>query len=65
MKTIYFLLVSTFIPLLTQAQIPNSGFEDWTSMITYNNPSLWGTLNNVTASANTFTSNCPWSNIIA
>ncbi|MEI6747814.1 MAG: T9SS type A sorting domain-containing protein [Bacteroidales bacterium] len=55
MKTIYFLLVSTFIPLLTQAQIPNSGFEDWTSMITYNNPSLWGTLNNVTASANTFT----------
>lgn len=37
------------------AQIPNNGFENWTSMGTYNNPNSWGTLNNTTAVAGVYT----------
>lgn len=37
------------------AQIPNNGFENWTSMGTYNNPNDWGTLNNTTAFAGVYT----------
>lgn len=37
------------------AQIPNNGFENWTSMGTYNNPNDWGTLNNTTAIAGVYT----------
>jgi len=37
------------------AQIPNSGFENWTSMGTYDNPDGWGTLNNTTAIASVYT----------
>jgi len=49
------LFIALIFPAVLIAQIPNSGFEDWTNMITYNNPNLWFTLNGVTASANTFT----------
>jgi len=37
------------------AQIPNSGFENWTTMGTYSNPDGWGTLNNTTAIASVYT----------
>jgi hypothetical protein len=37
------------------AQIPNSGFENWTSMGTYKNPDSWGTMNNSTALSSVFT----------
>ncbi len=51
-------LALAFILVFTIAKsqtIPNSGFEDWTSMGTYNNPNSWSTLNDMTAAAGTFT----------
>ncbi len=45
-----------FVITISKAQIiPNSGFEKWTSMGTYNNPDSWTCLNNMTASASTYT----------
>ena len=37
------------------AQIPNNGFENWTSMGSYSNPDGWDQLNNLTASASIYT----------
>ena len=40
----------------TKAQVmPNAGFETWTSMGTYSNPSGWGNYNNSTSPASVFT----------
>ncbi len=36
-------------------QIPNAGFETWTSMGTYENPTSWGTMNNTTTLASVYT----------
>ncbi len=44
-----------FAVVICKAQIPNSGFENWTNMGTYQNPEQWGTMNNVTASTNVYT----------
>ncbi len=43
------------VALVSQAQIPNAGFETWTSMGTYENPDGWATLNDLTAGASVFT----------
>lgn len=43
------------LPVSLLAQIPNSGFEDWTAMGSYINPNEWGTLNDLTAPAGGFT----------
>lgn len=37
------------------AQIPNSGFENWTSAGSYANPSEWGTMNNTTSGSGIYT----------
>lgn len=37
------------------AQIPNPGFENWTTTGSYANPNGWGTMNNKTASASVYT----------
>lgn len=37
------------------AQIPNSGFESWTTSGTYTNPTSWGTMNNTTATYSIYT----------
>jgi len=37
------------------AQIPNAGFENWTTVGTYENPDGWSTLNNKTATQSMFT----------
>lgn len=54
MKTIYTIALALFTST-TFAQIPNGGFESWTSMGTYENPDSWGTLNNTTALASVYT----------
>jgi len=41
--------------LISVAQIPNAGFENWTSVGSYFNPDGWGTMNNTTASSGVFT----------
>lgn len=56
MKKIYFLLIAfSFCVLSVSAQIPNSGFENWTNKGAYEIPTQWGTLNNTTATDNVFT----------
>lgn len=37
------------------AQIPNNGFENWTSMGSYNNPDNWDQLNAITSSMSVYT----------
>lgn len=37
------------------AQIPNAGFENWTTVGTYEIPNSWGTMNNSTASYSVYT----------
>jgi hypothetical protein len=41
--------------LISVAQIPNAGFENWTSVGSYFNPDEWGTMNNTTASSGIYT----------
>ena len=38
-----------FIALLAKAQIPNSGFENWTSAGAYQDPTYWGSTNSYSA----------------
>lgn len=44
------ILLSTFVmaALGASAQIPNAGFESWTTVGSYSNPDNWGTLNAMT-----------------
>lgn len=46
-----FLLIASTL----EAQIPNSGFENWMNMGSYNNPDNWSTLNNTTAGSGVYT----------
>ena len=52
------ILLFSFVSLMINsfyAQIPNSGFENWTNPNGYNVPDSWGNLNPVTYSASVFT----------
>ncbi len=52
------LLISIFVFANTAfAQIPNSGFESWTTVGSYSNPTSWSTMNNTTATFSIFTAN--------
>jgi len=56
MKKIHLILLLAMMPVATLlAQIPNSGFENWTSAGSYNTPDNWGTLNSFTATASVYT----------
>ncbi|MDP2385773.1 MAG: T9SS type A sorting domain-containing protein [Bacteroidota bacterium] len=58
MKKIFLSIISVLcFTATTFAQVPNNGFETWTSMGSYNNPDGWGTLNNTTAIASVYTAN--------
>lgn len=51
-------LIFSLIALTTNlafAQIPNNGFENWTSMGSYNNPDNWDQLNAMTSSMSVYT----------
>ena len=50
-----FLLIAIACTNATFAQIPNAGFENWTSMGSYNNPNNWDQLNAMTASMSVYT----------
>jgi hypothetical protein len=54
-KIITILTVLIAIAIRTAAQIPNNGFENWTSIGSYYNPDSWSCLNDMTASASIFT----------
>lgn len=55
MKNIVTLMALMFVLTISNAQIPNAGFEDWNNVGTYSNPVGWFTMNNTTASSNIFT----------
>ncbi len=54
-NSIYLLIVSFFTFTISSAQIPNSGFEAWNNMGSYNNPTSWTSLNDMTAPMSTYT----------
>lgn len=43
------------LSITATAQIPNAGFENWTTVKTYSNPDGWGTMNNTTTLASVYT----------
>jgi hypothetical protein len=49
------IIAITAISATAFAQIPNNGFENWTSKGNYENPDNWSTLNNTTATYSLFT----------
>jgi hypothetical protein len=54
-KIIIFVTALMLTTLISKAQIPNAGFENWDNMGLYSNPSGWGTMNNTTALASVYT----------
>ncbi|MBK6962979.1 MAG: T9SS type A sorting domain-containing protein [Bacteroidales bacterium] len=55
MKKYSFIAFFIFVSGLIQAQIPNAGFEAWTSMGSYEIPDSWGNMNAVTSSSGVYT----------
>lgn len=54
-KYILSFLAAGFAATASLAQIPNAGFESWTSMGSYENPDSWATLNDYTSGASVYT----------
>jgi len=54
-KTIFAIFVLIAIAIRVLAQIPNNGFENWTSKGSYYNPNSWGCLNDKTALLSKYT----------
>jgi hypothetical protein len=55
MKKTFQTILFTIMAVSCFPQIPNSGFESWTNMGSYENPDSWGTMNNTTASSAVYT----------
>lgn len=56
MKKIYLILILSVISFqYSYSQIPNAGFENWTSMGAYSNPDSWSCLNSMTAPMSVYT----------
>jgi hypothetical protein len=55
MRKLLHITILLLFPLIILAQIPNSGFEAWTNMGTYDNPDQWSSLNDLTAISGIFT----------
>jgi hypothetical protein len=56
MKKIFFILIIFITTIFKSiAQIPNSGFENWTTVGSYQNPDGWSTMNNTTSASGIFT----------
>lgn len=54
-KTILSLAAFALTSATLFAQIPNSGFENWTTVSTYSVPNNWGTMNHTTTMAGVYT----------
>lgn len=54
-KIIVTIIAALGISVTAHAQIPNAGFENWTTVGSYEIPNSWGTMNNATASYSVFT----------
>lgn len=54
-KTILSIVAGTLITVSSIAQIPNNGFENWTTIGSYQNPTDWDNLNAMTTSMGVYT----------
>ena len=54
-KFTFFAIATLIISVAAFSQIPNAGFENWTSHGAYSTPDGWGTMNNTTALASVYT----------
>lgn len=54
-KSILSIVAATFFSVSAFAQIPNNGFETWTSVGTYSNPASWDQLNSMTTGFGVYT----------
>lgn len=54
-KQLYIAILSVFITVTTYAQIPNSGFETWINIGSYETPSSWDNLNQITYNSGIYT----------
>lgn len=54
-KNIFTILLGSCFAVSAFAQIPNSGFENWTSMGSYSDPDNWDQLNSMTSSMSVYT----------
>ncbi|MDO9001058.1 MAG: T9SS type A sorting domain-containing protein [Bacteroidota bacterium] len=54
-KIIFSIICGALYSGVAMAQIPNNGFENWTTVGSYVNPDGWGTMNNTTAIASVYT----------
>ena len=54
-RIILSILTGAFISVTAFAQIPNPGFENWSTVNTYQNPDNWDNLNSMTSPMNTYT----------
>jgi len=55
MKKIGFTVLFASLAVFLQAQIPNAGFENWTSAGSYEVPDQWGNMNAVTSATSVYT----------
>jgi hypothetical protein len=55
MKTTFIIALTTLLISSVRAQIPNAGFESWTTVGTYETPNQWGNMNPATAATGIFT----------
>lgn len=54
-KNIFTILLGSCLAVSAFAQIPNNGFENWTSMGSYSDPDNWDQLNSMTSSMSVYT----------
>ncbi len=54
-KIIITVIAALAMSATANAQIPNAGFENWTTVGSYEIPNSWGTLNNTTATYSVYT----------
>lgn len=54
-KVLSTIIVTVLASSTIFAQIPNNGFENWTSMGSYNNPDGWATMNDITSISSVYT----------
>ena len=54
-KQLYIAILSVFISIINYAQIPNTGFEAWTNIGSYQTPDNWDNLNQMTNNSGIYT----------
>ncbi len=54
-KSLFSIVLATVVSSTLFAQIPNNGFENWTTVGSYSDPDNWGTMNSTTSAGSVYT----------